>query len=89
MALVITASCKLIGLSLTGIYSGFLRYIEILYSIAKDEGTEWTDNADQAEHVDENFIDRVHFSRSGAEDIAMHFLPAVRTQIALRHPEPR
>jgi lysophospholipase L1-like esterase len=76
-------------LSLKGIFGGFQRYNEILNKMAKDEGTQCTDNSNQIGHLDEHFVDRVHFSRLGSEAMAMNFLPAVLGQLDPQRAEPQ
>ena len=69
------------GLSLDGIFGGLERYNAILEQLSDEHGTGWVDNAELVEHQDENFLDRVHFSRAGASRMAENFFPIVIEQL--------
>lgn len=70
------------GLSLNGIFDGLARYNKLLQEIAAEQDTGWVDNAKLIAHRDENFVDRVHFSREGAERMAQNFLPVALDQLS-------
>jgi hypothetical protein len=70
------------GLSLNGIFAGLARYNELLQAVADDQGTGWVDNAALLAHIDENFVDRVHFSSLGADRMAQNFLPVALAQLS-------
>ncbi len=65
------------GLSLDGVFDGISRYNLRLREISKEQNTGWVDNANLIAHEDENFVDRVHFSKVGAERMAENFFPVV------------
>jgi hypothetical protein len=65
------------GLALVTIFEGLKLYNNILRKIAIEEKTGWVDNARLVPHQDRYFVDRVHFSRSGAAQMANNFLPVV------------
>ncbi|HJP36831.1 MAG TPA: SGNH/GDSL hydrolase family protein [Gammaproteobacteria bacterium] len=69
------------GLTLKGIFDGIARYNEVLEAVSKELNTGWVDNAKLVAHSDENFIDRVHFTRAGADRMARNFLPATLRQL--------
>ena len=70
------------GLSLNGIFGGIARYNEVLKAVSKAHDTGWVDNAKLIEHIDQNFIDRVHFTRVGAEQMARNFLSVTLQQLS-------
>ena len=65
------------GLSLPGIFDGLRRYNDVLAELADVMGTKWVDNASMVPHEDRFFVDRVHFSAVGAEQMANNFLPVI------------
>lgn len=69
------------GLTLSGIFEGFNRYNALLRKIAEQEKVGWVDNAALVPHRDEYFVDRVHFSKAGAAEMAKNFLPVVLEQL--------
>ncbi len=69
------------GLTMEGIFEGFNRYNSLLRKIADQEKVGWVDNAALVPHKDEYFVDRVHFSKAGAAEMAKNFLPAVLEQL--------
>jgi len=69
------------GLTLAAIFGGLKLYNNILRKIAIEEKTGWTDNAHVVPHQDRYFLDRVHFNRAGAAQMANHFLPVVLEQL--------
>lgn len=71
------------GLSLNGVFSGLSTYNKILEELAEEQNTGWVDNAARIAHDDKNFVDRVHFSPSGAEQMAQNFLPTVLEQLSI------
>gem|GEM_PF-739409 len=66
------------GLELTAIFKGIVQYNETLKIIAQQELTGWVDNAARIPHDGKYFVDRVHFSQSGAKLMAENFFPVVR-----------
>jgi len=69
------------GLTVEGIFEGFNRYNSLLRKIADQEKVGWVDNATLVPHRDEYFVDRVHFSKAGAAEMAKNFLPVVLEQL--------
>ena len=65
------------GLSVKAIFEGINLYNEVLQKIAVQKQTGWVDNASGVPHEDEYFVDRVHFSKEGAAQMAENFLPVV------------
>ena len=68
------------GLTLGGIFSGIRRYNQVLAQIAEVRGCGWADPATDVPHEDRYFVDRVHFSREGADRMAGSL---ARTALAL------
>ncbi len=58
------------GLTLEGIFNGFSRYNDVIRKIAAEENCALVDNAIYLPHAKQYFVDRVHFSESGAELMA-------------------
>jgi lysophospholipase L1-like esterase len=69
------------GLTIDGIFEGFNRDNSLLKRIAAQEKVGWVDNATLIPHKDEYFVDRVHFSKAGAAEMAKNFLPVVLEQL--------
>lgn len=65
------------GLTLEGIFHGFDSYNEILRNVAIEENCMLVDNARAVPHEDRYFVDRVHFSESGAELMANNLYPHI------------
>ena len=65
------------GLTLSAIFEGLRQYNRALREIAETEQTGWVDNATLMPHEDAYFVDRVHFSKQGAQRLAANMLPAV------------
>jgi lysophospholipase L1-like esterase len=65
------------GLTIKAIFEGINSYNEILRKIALQEKTGWVDNASLIPHENQYFVDRVHFSRKGAAQMANNFFPEV------------
>ncbi len=72
------------GLTLPGVFDGIRRYNAVLQRVAREDGTGWVDNAARIPHTDEYFVDRVHFSRAGAELMAQNLLSVVLAQLRAR-----
>jgi len=66
------------GLELSAIFKGINQYNEVLKAIAEEEKTGWVDNAASIPHDELYFVDRVHFSKHGADLMAENFLPVAR-----------
>jgi len=66
------------GLELSAIFKGIKQYNDVLRAIAEDEKTGWVDNAANIPHDELYFVDRVHFSKHGANLMAENFLPVAR-----------
>lgn len=69
------------GLTIAGIFNGIERYNAILKRVAEQKQTGWVDNANSIPHLDEYFMDRVHFSSRGAALMAENLLPTVLRQL--------
>lgn len=67
----------ILGLTIEGYFKAITRYNEVLKHITTEEKTGWVDNANKVPHHREYFVDRVHFSRTGAALMAESFLPVV------------
>ncbi len=65
------------GLTIEGYFKAITRYNEVLKHITTEEKTGWVDNANKVPHHREYFVDRVHFSPTGAALMAQSFLPVV------------
>lgn len=65
-------------LELSAIFKGINQYNEVLKAIAVEEKTGWVDNAANIPHGELYFVDRVHFSKHGADLMAENFLPVAR-----------
>ncbi len=65
------------GLTLEAIIQGLADNNVILERVAADLNTGWVDNAGLVPHEDRFFVDRVHFSRDGAELLGGNFAPEV------------
>lgn len=61
------------GLTLEGIFDGISRYNDVIRNIAAEEECVLVDNANELPHMEQYFVDRVHFSKAGAEYMANNF----------------
>lgn len=71
------------GLTLPAIFDGINSYNRVLKQIADEEHTGWVDSAALVPHMDANFVDRVHFTSTGAARMADNFFPVVMKLLQL------
>lgn len=71
-------------LKLPSIFTELKTYNKIIQSVARSENTSFVDNASLVPHQDQYFLDRVHFSFKGADQMAKNFYPVVRKAIQKR-----
>jgi lysophospholipase L1-like esterase len=65
------------GLTLDGFFRGLDQYNSILKRLSEQENTGWVDSASLIPHEDKYFVDRIHFSKIGAQLMAENLLPVV------------
>ncbi len=70
------------GLTLPGIFDGIKRFNHVLRKIAVQEGVCWVYNANLVPHEDQYFVDRVHFSATGAKSMAENLALCVKNIVA-------
>lgn len=58
-------------------FAGIKKYNRILENVAVQTGVGWVDNAAEVPHEEKYFVDRVHFSRHGAELMARNLSPII------------
>jgi hypothetical protein len=76
------------GLTIPAIFEGVRTYNDALRRTAAAEGTGWVDAAQQIPHEDRYFLDRVHFTAEGAQEMARHLAPAVLACLEKSAPPP-
>jgi lysophospholipase L1-like esterase len=69
------------GLTVKATLEGIWQYNTILAKIAREQGTGWVDNAALIPHSGRYFVDRVHFTKEGAQQMAANFFPVVLEQL--------
>ena len=69
------------GLTIQGVFNGINGFNAILKEVAETEQTGWVDMAGLISNHDAYFIDRIHFSRAGAGQMAQYLLPVVLAEL--------
>lgn len=63
------------GLTVNGVLDGIVKYNDVMRRIAEQVGVHWVDTASALNHEEKYFLDRVHFSREGANRFAAEIAP--------------
>ena len=65
------------GLTIPAIFDGLKKYNDVLHKVAVQKQLGWVDNANLVPHNGQHFVDRVHFTNTGAEKMAENFAPVI------------
>lgn len=72
------------GLTVEAIFGGINSFNIVLRQIALKEKVVWVDNASMIPHQDRYFVDRVHFTREGADRMARNLFPHIIEKLRQR-----
>ena len=65
------------GLTLETVFDGINQFNKVLRQISFEAGVLWIDNASLIPHEGKYFVDRVHFTKEGADRMARNLFPAI------------